>query len=1005
MLLRFAFYCLVFLIGLMPGYGQQKFTRYNVDEGLSQSSVYSIFQDSRGFMWFGTGNGLNRFDGYRFETYKSTPDSKTGLKNSFMTAKVLEDKQGDLWFGTRSGGIHKYHSKENRFEQVRIFNSEMQNTFDGELIGFDSNNNLWFGNGSKLIGSYDPVTRRTRLVPLPDKLQYSGADALNRSGLIVNDTIYFIGTNKFISFSIRHNKFEALLEEDFQKTGSVYILSFCLDTLKKVLWLGTEKGVMEYHLNSRQRKWIDLTGKFDTPFAYVITKDAYDRLWIGTVKSGLLRYDLKDGAVRVFQNNRNDPQSLSFDIVRTLYIDRSDNLWVGTDGGGLNKTDLKPVRFPAYAKDTFIKCFYEDSDRTIWVGTYEKGICQINRQTGAQKLIRRNSPFGNIVSVITTDLYGNLLVGSNNGIDYYVNGKFTQVPAFSDSEKLEGTYLVYSLHHTREKTTLVATRLGLLEGKYVNGRLDTLKYVGNHKSIFLQLHQTRDGRIWAAAAGNSYLYVWRYKQGYLTLTDSLLRQSSVRCFYEDTIKNLLWMASEQGLIRYDLTTDKAEYISTNNGLSDNYLYAVLPDKSGRLWLSSNKGIMCYNPENGECRNYTVSDGLQSNEFNTGAFYRSTAGELFFGGIHGFNAFYPSAVTDNLHVPQVVLTALKINDGNVPAGLMNSGVIHLPYDSSTVSFEFAGLEYTNAPGNRYRYLLRGWDNEWVEAGTDRFARYSNLPAGSYTFLVQSGNSDAVWSSETALLTFIIAPPFWRQWWFIVLMAGLLLALLVIYIRRVVSRRLNEKLRELEKQQAVQRERERISKDMHDDLGTGLSRVAIQSELLKHKLKANENAEQQAEKIVQASRELVDNLSEIVWALNPRHDDVPGLLAYLREFTTDLFEEQDVRCVFRFPERLQHHSLPSEVRRNIYLILKEALNNSAKYAAATEICLEMQEEPHAVIFIAGDDGKGFDQDTTRQFGNGLVNMKRRAAHIQAQLTFHSAPGKGTRVELRVELRAER
>lgn len=696
---------------------QERFQRYNVNEGLSQSSVYAIFQDSKGFMWFGTGDGLNRFDGYRFESYKAGAGSKTGLSNSFITARVLEDKDGNLWFGTRSGGINKYLSKENRFEHIRIYPTAERNTFDCELIGFDSKGRLWFLNGSNLMACYDEQTRKTAFTEMPEGIRYSGEGGPNRMGLIVNDTIYFIGNWKLVAYSIAGKRFNTFLEDDIRRTGSIYTISQCHDSKKHLMWISTEKGVMQYNLVTGHRKWIDLSNRNVSPGAQVLVKDDYNRLWIGTIKSGLLCYNLTDGSIKTWVNSPNDPQSISFDIIRSLFIDRSKNLWIGTDGGGINKLDLKPPRFGLYAENIFVKCFYEDNQKNIWIGTHENGLYVLNRKTGKQTQIKRKGQFGNIVSSITTDVQRRLIIGSSNGIDYYENGRFTEVPAYPKMDKVASNNLIYDIYHTREKNILAATRLGILEGKYHNGKLDTLRAMKNLRTLILRIHQSQDGRIWVGAQGNSHLFVLKYINGVLTFTDTMFWQSSVRAFYEDTRKKILWMASEQGLIRYDLVKDVTRYITTDDGLADNYLYGVLSDKSGRLWLSSNKGLTCFNPQSGECRNYDVTDGLQSNEFNTGAFYKSPSGELFFGGINGFNSFFPEQIQNNPFAPSVVLTSLKINDGNTPPYLMNSGLLHLPHDSSTISFEFAGMEFTNqAKINTVTCWKAGIRNGWKRVMT-------------------------------------------------------------------------------------------------------------------------------------------------------------------------------------------------------------------------------------------------------------------------------------------------
>jgi ligand-binding sensor domain-containing protein len=512
---------------------QERFQRYNVNEGLSQSSVYCIFQDSKGFMWFGTGDGLNSFDGYQFEVYKTRKKGQDGLSNSFITGKALEDKKGNLWFGTRMGGFSKYLSKEHRFESIKNLEHRDSTHFDCELIDFDSKGNLWFIKGSNTLGCFNDSSKLFHYVEMPDGIRYGGKGGPNRMGIIKNDTIYFIGNLKLVAFVPNQNKFISLLENELKRTGSELTISVHHNTKSNFIWLGTDKGIMQYNLNTADYKWIDLTLQHPTPVAFSIVKDDYNRLWIGTGMSGLLCYDLNTGKLKSFVNNPNNHQSLSFNIVRTLFIDRSKNLWIGTDGGGLNKLDLKPQKFSLYAENIFIKCFYEDENKLLWYGTHENGLYQLNRKTGELKKIKRKGAFGNIVSVITKDIYGQLIIGSNNGVDYYKNGQYIPVPSSPAMEKMNGNSLVYNLLNTREKTTLATTRTGLYEARYRNGQLDTLRLHPNIRTLALSSCQTDDGRIWIGTEGNSYLFVLKYEKDILRLQKNILLESNVRSFYED----------------------------------------------------------------------------------------------------------------------------------------------------------------------------------------------------------------------------------------------------------------------------------------------------------------------------------------------------------------------------------------------------------------------------------------------------------------------------------------
>jgi signal transduction histidine kinase/ligand-binding sensor domain-containing protein len=981
---------------------QGRFDRYSVDDGLSQSSVYCIFQDSKGFMWFGTGDGINRFDGYQFETFKSRPGKKNGLTNSFITHKALEDVEGNIWVGTRMGGINKYLCKERRFVPVRtefIRPYTDNKTYQAELIGFDSGKRLWLVIADNALACYEPKDSSTVYYDFPLSLMNTIENGPYRQGIILQDHIYFIGNQSLAVFSIKDKKYRILVHKKEVEKRSRYIASMCYDSVRKTIWMGLENGLLEYSFTTRNTTWYDMK-RFSSNFsAYVIQTDRQQRIWIGTITEGLMCYDLKKDTAYAWQNIAHDTRSLSFNIVRTLYIDRSENLWIGTDGGGINKLNIKSKRFTTYANGQFIKCFYEDADNRLWYGTHENGFFILDRKRKNVQHVLRKTIYGNIVSQIAPDAYGALLIGSDNGLEYYKNGTYREIPMQPAIEKVRSNGIITHFLNTQEKTTLVATRIGLYEGRYRNFTLDTLKAIPDLHTWILRIYQTRDGRIWVSTEGNSWVFILRYKQGKLTVQQRILLSAGVRSFYEDTLHHTLWMGSSAGLIRYDLQKNTSTILGNQDGLANNFIYGLLHDDGGKIWLSTNKGISSYEPSSKTFRNYDVNDGLQSNEFNTGAFFRSETGELFMGGINGFNAFYPRQVYDNPHKPQVQLTLLRVNDEPLTYLPANNEILVLPYDSSTVAFEFAGLELTNPGKNQYRYQLVGWDRSWVSSGSKRFARYSNLPPGEYTFKVQACNNDKIWSRETTLLTLAVKPPFWKTWWFysaLILVIGLNM---LGIIRFITQRKIKQKLQELEQQQAIQKERERISKDMHDDLGSGLSKIAIQSELLRYKLKQNDNPELHAERIVKTSRELVDNLSEIVWALNPRHDNPESLLAYIRTFTTDLFEDSSTICIFRFPEQHTLPHFPSEVRRNIFLIIKEALHNVCKYADASEMLIQISSHHDHILFEVRDNGKGFNTAERSVLGNGLYNMEKRAKAIGAELRLESAVMKGTSVQIKL------
>ena len=488
---------------------------------------------------------------------------------------------------------------------------------------------------------------------------------------------------------------------------------------------------------------------------------------------------------------------------------------------------------------------------------------------------------------------------------------------------------------------------------------------------------------------------------HLILIDSILNGNSIKCIAEDTNRKILWMASEIGLIKYFPLTHKYTFINTENGLSNNHLYAIIIDEKGNLWMSSNKGLMRYYPQTGIVESFDESDGLQSNEFNTGSYYKTQNGELFFGGIKGFNSFFSTDIKTNLNCPKIALTEFNLFDKPYHEKINCSSLneVSLRYFENTVSFEFVALEFTNSSKNEYVYMLVGEDKDWVNSGTKRDARYAGLKPGKYFFKVKACNNDRIWGEEKTLLIVFINEPWWQTWWFIVITVASIILIVLIIIRIFIDRKLLEQKRIIEKQKAVQEERSRISKDMHDDIGSGLSKIAIMSELMKSKFgKENINElEKNVDKISVTASDLVDNMSQIVWAMNPQNDTLENLMAYIREFSLDYFDDFHMKCTIDFPDEISSAKLSQQVRRNIFLVVKETLNNTMKHAAAQNVYILFQNFSDHFLITISDDGKGFDDANTHRFGNGLCNMKKRMEDIGGKFSIESKIGEGSKTEI--------
>jgi signal transduction histidine kinase len=377
--------------------------------------------------------------------------------------------------------------------------------------------------------------------------------------------------------------------------------------------------------------------------------------------------------------------------------------------------------------------------------------------------------------------------------------------------------------------------------------------------------------------------------------------------------------------------------------------------------------------------------------------------MFFGGTDGFIRFHPDSIKDNPYVPPVVITAFKKFDRPVvfDTAISEKKVLELSYKDNAISFEFVALNFTDPENNQYAYKLEGFDEDWTYCGTRRFAGYTNLDGGDYVFKVKGSNNDGVWNEEGTSIAVIIFPPFWKTWWFTTLLFLAAAGVVGGSIWYLEISRLRRRLKVAEQEHALERERLRISRDMHDEMGANLTEIAILCELVKRDIQKPEDAEPNVQKIATMARELIDSIGEIIWAMNPRNDMLDHLAGYLREYASEFFGMTPIVCHFDFPDQLPCLTFSAEVRRNVFLTMKEAINNVVKHSGATSAELRCRASDHEVEFSIRDNGRGFDTEMGKQDGNGLRNMRKRIEEIDGTLQIESLPGRGTRVRLVVPL----
>ncbi len=992
------------------------FEHYVVRDGLSQSSVTSIMQDRDGFLWFGTLDGLNRFDGYGFTIFRNNPLDPSSLSDNRTTC-IFEDRRRNLWVGTYSG-LNLLPRGERRFQSwfSRPGNEHTLSADRITAIREDRDGSLWIGTVNGL-NHFDPATGNVQRYR-SDPRDASSMAGNNVTSILIDDEgalwvttddggldlldrssgrfRHFSITRRVLSLDARRS-FSGIFQDSKHRlwiTGRTGLISFDrrAGTLEPILYAPPDSNASE---NNATRG---------------IAEDPDGRLWVGTTADGALCFDPER---RRFTSYRNDPAnrfSLSDDILYCVFVDRAGSLWFGGEGG-VSWIDRQHMKFPRFKLNPsslisdpldYILSIAPLSSGDIWIGS-RGGLCIYDREMNVKRLYsaaRRNAPGleDYTVRAILEEDDGTVWIGTDQrGVYRYdpAARRFVNYRAEPASRRPQTSDCIFSLSKGNDGTLLVCTSDGLFTVERRTRRLrrlfdsERVSRVVN-RGMLEDALQDGEGNYWF---GFSYRGLFRYDPRSDSLRSYLHRSGDRRSLSDNSVWSLfrdsrgtLWVCTINGLSRFDRTRDCFTTFTEQDGLPNNTVYGMREDAEGDLWVSTNAGLSRYDPRTNRFRNFDFADGLQDNEFNQNAFARGRDGRLFFGGVEGFNAFSPREIRDNPFVPPVVITRFRIFDKDQPGERWDRGnPVELSWRENVVSFDFVSLNYADPQKNRYAYKLEGFDADWIECGTRRYAGYSNLPGGTYTFRVRGSNNDGIWNERGASIVIRVIPPPWRTWWAYGLYA-LLLALIVAAIVKFRERRLR----------AIEQLRLRIAADLHDDIGSVLTKITMQTELLKQDPEAA-GIHPALDNIAASSRSVVSSMSDIVWAIDSRNDAVGNLLDRMREFASTTLPDERYCVRFRLEGIDQLATLPPETRQNIYLVFKEALNNVAKHSNADSVDIALVNGREGFLMEIRDNGKGR-ADCGRKTGHGLRNMRMRAARIGAELDIASTDGYVVRLHLR-------
>ena len=1049
------------LLGMLPllsvSHAQQlniHFVRGDVNQGLSQNAIRCIKQDRTGFMWMGSDDGLNRFDGYQFHFYKHDPDDQTTLSDNFISTLYL-DPDGILWVGTWSGGVNRYHPEGDSFTRYSRGDGSSQACSDQvRALTTDRYNRLWIGT-DRGLDRMNPDTGRV------DHLHHGALqDMLSVHALLTDsqEQIWVGGRGGLYRIDPHSDGFSRFKAGPGDRELSHAAIRVLYEDHRHDLWVGTDHGLNHYSRDTQKfTRYLPQPGQTGTlghGSINALWEDEEGILWIGTDGGGLNRFDRRRGVFEQYVHDMFDSNSLGNNHIRSIYGSRDGVIWLGLAGGGYNRFFRGDNRFRHYRHlpsdpnslaHNEIWALFQDRRGTLWIGTDGRGLNRLDqgRNWFEHYRYRPGNPRSlshNVVRAITQDRSGTLWIGTDGG---GINRYDAVRDAFEHHRHDPGNN--ESVPHNRIRV-FYEDRLGLLWVGTRGGGLgsmdpETFRFT-NYRNDPEDAHSLANDNV-QAIMEDAYGILWvgtdfgldcldrtsgRFRHYRKGPEKGSLSHNMVNSLHTDS-NGTLWIGTMGGGLNvYHPETDTFRAFREKDGLPNDSIYGLLEDEYGCLWMSTNKGLSRFDPSTETFKNYDMRDGLQHNEFNAGAFHRGWRGEMFFGGINGFNRFFPHGIEDNQHIPPVVITRFqKLNHPVfLPFDRSPDVPLRLSYKDTWFSFEFSALDYVNPRKNNYRYQLEGFNKEPVALGTRREVTFSNLDPGRYVLKVAGSNNDQIWNEEGSRLEIIIVPPPWLSWWakMTYLFAGL--ALIVLFLVAQKRKLARERAVVFHLKQVDRLKDEFLANTSHE-LRTPLNGIIGLVESLLDGVAGTlpREAAYHLSLVLSSGRRLSHMVNDILdfsrlkyekLELSPSPVDPRAVIDLVFALTRPLAVGKPISFINRVD---LHAPLLGADENRFQQILYNLIGNAIKFTEAgrievfAEVCgqkmwlhvedtgVGIPEEQQADIFKSFQQGDGSVQRTHCGAGLGLAITRRLVELHGGTIKVSSEPGKGSRFSFALPL----
>lgn len=994
----------------------------SVKQGLSQGMINCIYQDKEGYMWFATKDGLNRYDGYQLITYRHNPNDPYSLPDNYCNA-TLEDENGNFWVATNTKGLFIFNKHTERFYPVPIINNNKENLCIREIKYADYKLFLKTWTDALILDISEVKLKENETAISKAKIifSYNQLQPSRRYKMDINIYVSHSWSwmpNNAVWVSFQDSIFYCKPAPDFSSwtvtaftpaklgikafvNGRVFFFQVPGEPSNTAI--AYYNKIVHFNLDTRKA---GQTKNIPGPKPSVYNKyfQLNDSSICSVTDSLVYFYQLHSRKITVSERNKSFPNG----AVISYFSDANGIQWYGSSGFGIIKIDPRKKLFKSF------KGSYKANDLWNLPPVYIPALApQLRGHYGFNQIALDKQG-------IYWAYLKNAITGSNSFLVSYntKTGVTTAHPGLPDNytgqinvynDPQDRLWIYYQDRHSKNHIARMDKNTGTMLKSYSipNDTEIPEPYVS-------QFYLDQQGIMWLATINGLYAFnessnVWRHWKNIPGNTSSLSADGLLTLCPDPTEpEKYLWVGTEgAGLNRFNKLNGICLHLEEKDGLPNNVVYCILADSLKNLWLSTNRGLSCFNPEQKTFRNFTDDDGLPGNEFNRNSAMQLQNAELMFGGVDGFVIFNPAAVLQKEAPASLVFTGITVlnkpidwkkDSANLNAPVGYAKTLTLQPGQNIFSISFATLEYRSNAKKMYKYKLEGFDKDWTDPSSRNEATYTGLSPGTYTFYVMGANTDGVWNEKPISMKIVVVP-FWYQTLLFKIVILLLLgaALYAFYRYRLTQGLKFEKLRN------------RIARDLHDEIGSSLSSISIYAESVKRITAGNQKAEGILTKINAGTSEMMEAMSDIIWAVNTGSGHLDDLANRLRSFTVHVTEAKNIELQFSDNKDIPDIALDMEQRKNIYLICKEAISNAVKYSHCTLLEVVINKRQHRLLIHIRDNGKGFGLDCNGAAikvhslgGNGIKNMKDRAAEIEAYFEINTRPGYGTEVLLDMPLK---